>query len=191
MIMFNPDDWYWQVAGVGIYGSARHGLVSAPTTDAAYLAFNAANGPGSIAADTAYLDATLQSAGLPPSGLTPPTQAQLLTYANGKVQSLLGTARPYTVAGLSGPVVDDLGPVTALTMNTAFVMQSALTYPYKWSDDNYTIWSMTQDQLIAFLEAAFAYGDSVWALANGTAFSGINAGSITTTAQIDALSWPT
>jgi hypothetical protein len=98
VINYNPTNWYWQVTGVGIYGSARGGLVSSPTTDAAYLAFQAISGPGAISASTAALDAVLIAAGQPPSGLTTPTQAaataSLLTAASAAAAAV--TAQIYT-----------------------------------------------------------------------------------------------
>jgi hypothetical protein len=98
-MIYNPSDWYWQVTGVGIYGSARQGLVTNPTTDAAYLAFTALNGPGPIMATTAALDAVLIAAGLPPSGLTTPAFISL--------QAALTTATSAACAAITSQVYTD------------------------------------------------------------------------------------
>jgi trimeric autotransporter adhesin len=97
-MIYTPSNWYWQVTGVGIYGSARGGLVSAPTSDAAYLAFAAINGPGAIVASAAALDEILTAAGLPVSGLTPPAVASLQTalVAAASTAAAAVTAQIYT-----------------------------------------------------------------------------------------------
>lgn len=197
---YAASNWYWIGQPVGysspiIYSSAAGALITEPnTTYDAWKVGNVATPWPKDATDavtTAALDAVLTTAGLATTGLTALTQAQLLAYAENKIATLLATPRPYTVAGLSGPVVDDCGIPTGLDMDTTWARLATLTYPFEWSDDNYAVWSMTQVQLTAFLTAAFAYASSVWAFANGTAFPGITGATITTTAQVNALAWPT
>lgn len=88
MRTYSPTDWYWS-GTLGVYGSARGALVASPSTDTAYQAFVGGNPPAqnptawptdATGAETsAALDAVLTGVGLPATGLTPPTQAQLAT----------------------------------------------------------------------------------------------------------------
>jgi hypothetical protein len=191
---YNPSDWYWQVTDVGVYGSARGGLVDAPSTDAAYLAWKAVNGPGNVMADAAALDAVLASIKLPASGLVPPTGAELLAYANGKVQTLLATSRPYDIAAAGGgsaaTVNSDCTTATGadlLALNVWAGANSTATQP--WVDDFGAVTVLTGAQFTELGLAVQAYGASVWAVMAAAA-TGIAAATITTTAEIDALSWP-
>jgi hypothetical protein len=147
------------------------------------------------------------------SGATPPfaapvppvlTKDQLLMYADDKASSFLRLSRGYPITGLtmpavvsaaytSGEIFDDAGGATAIdqaALATAMSM-SLLTFPFAYSDENHNVWSLTQAQLQQFLGAVTAYALSVWAVINGTVIPGVASGSITTTAQIDALAWPT
>lgn len=189
-MIYNPQDWYWQITGVGIYGSARRGLVTAPETDAAYLAFKANAGPGSIAADTASLDEVLVGAGVPASGLTPPGKPQLLAYAMAKVQALLAASRPYTVAGVAGTIACDSGP-SAGDVGEALQWGSIpdQTGTLEWLDNTYADFSLTPAEAVAFATTVGDYKISVYAVSTPSAVQ-IKAGAITTTAQIDALPWP-
>jgi hypothetical protein len=198
-VTYTPSNWYWSGQPSGqsspiIYSSASAAVV--PSTNSAYVAWLAVPNfatpwpkDATGAVTTAALDDVLTAAGLPPTGLTPLTKVQLQTYVDGKIASLFGVARTYTFDSLIVHQTLDLNTVAYLgSLNQRL---ASLTYPFAWTDADYVITSMTQAQLTDFIAAAFAYGDNVCALANGTAFPGIIGGSITTTAQIDALAWPT
>jgi hypothetical protein len=198
MIHYNPSDWYWQItSGAEVYGSARRGLVAAPTTDVAYLAWSAINGPGSIAPNSAALDAVLATAGLPASGLTPPTALQLNQYANGKVLGLLVAERLYSGASVAGVTMPSgvtgitcaEGPAAANLLSINAWGQAAPAATQQWTDDLYAVFTLTGAQAVTFSDAALAYGQSLYAML-ATAALAIKAGTITTTAQIDALAWP-
>ena len=122
-----------------------------------------------------------------------PSKAQLLSYAEHKVDDLLHRSRNYIVAGLSGPIYEDfdIGTSASLSQIAQCLSLSSLVFPFLYSDENYEVWSLTQVQLSSFLSQIFAYGASVWAFCNGTAIPAIQAGSITTVAEIDGLAWPT
>lgn len=188
MISYNPQDWYWQVTGVGIYGSARAALVSTPTTDAAYLAFEAINGPGSIAADTASLDEVLVAAGLPASGLTAPTKPQLLAYANAK-QWALATGG-YTITVNSAPLVfpSDVVSMGLITGKAARLAQPNPPASFDWQTPTGFVTIAAAD----FIAVATQIADFVQSTFNALAavFAAIEAGTTTTTAEVDAAAWP-
>jgi hypothetical protein len=188
MINYNPADWYWQVTGVGIYGSARAGLVSNPTTDAAYLAFEAINGPGSIAAGALALDAVLIAAGLPASGLTAPTRAQLLAYANAK-QWALATGG-YTITVNAVPLIfpSDVVSMGLITGKAARLAQPNPPASFDWQTPTGFITIAASDFVVVATEIADFVQATFDALA--AVFAAIEAGTITTTAEIDAASWP-
>ena len=101
------SDAYWQGQPVGqsapiLFGSARGGIVAAPSTDAAYAAWRALGyvawpwpNDATGAKTTAALDAVLESYGLPPTGLTQPTLAQLQAALNAALDA---TADAITIA---------------------------------------------------------------------------------------------
>jgi hypothetical protein len=188
MINYTPQDWYWQVTSVGIYGSKRTGLVSTPTTDAAYLAWKAINGPGSIAADTAALDEVLVAAALPTSGLTPLTQAQLLAYANAK-QWALATGG-YTITVNSAPLIfpSDVVSMGLITGKAARLAQPNPPASFEWQTPTGFVTIAAAD----FIAVATQIADFVQSTFNAlaVAFAAIEAGTITTTAEIDAAAWP-
>lgn len=143
---------------------------------------------------TAALDAVLTAAGLPPTGLTPPSKPQLLAYANAKTQTLLATPRSYTLTGEGGvnaaTVMSDCSTATGanlLALNVWAAANPTATQP--WIDDFGTVTVLSGAQFQALGLAVQAYGASVWAIM-ATA-SGITGNTITATAQIDALAWPT
>jgi hypothetical protein len=189
MINYTPQDWYWQVTGVGIYGSARRGIVSAPSTDAAYLAFDAINGPGSIASSAVALDAVLTSVGLPMSGLAPATKPQLLAYANSKVMGLTATPRSYSL-GSATILADATTGTIALVSGLADWGTANPTATQPWIDDFGTVTQITGSEAVTLKTVGLAYIQSIYAVL-ATAALEIKAGTITTDAQIDALAWPT
>ena len=89
MLVQSYSNAYWVGQPIGypagtVYGSARGGLVSTPVTDTAYQAWLAEGykawpwpSDETGAETTAALDYGLTTNGLPPTGLTAPTQAQL------------------------------------------------------------------------------------------------------------------
>jgi hypothetical protein len=189
MVFYNPARWYW-LGTPGLYSSAAGALIS--TSDSGYMAWLEGGNVASpwpidaTGAETlAALDAVLIAAGLPPTELT----AQLLEYANAKVNQLLAVSRTYN---LSGPSVrsDTLPTPTGSDLLTLYVLGTASpSATFHWTDNFGTTTSLTGTQIVALGLAVAAYGQSVWAVM-ATAASGIAAGTITATTEIDALSWP-
>lgn len=195
-MIYNPANWYWS-GTPGIYGSARGGLVTAPTTDAAYLAWRAG---GSIAPTTwpqdesgavtvAALDAVLIAAGLPPTGLASTTKAQLQAAAWAKSQNLLSTSRNYTVVGVVGSISCDALSSSANLQGINIWGLANPTGAQAWTDNAYSVFTLTGTEAVAFANAVLAYGQSVYAEL-ATVVTGINSGSITTLAQIASAGWP-
>lgn len=192
--MTNLNDWYW--SGVpGVYGSARGGMVPSPATDADYLAWQASRKSttpwptdSTGAATPASLDAVLALAGLPVTGLTPPSTAQLLAYSNAKLNGLIATARTYS--GNAGSVRADASTATQADLLGLAVWGAAnpsATMP--WVDDFGVVAMITGAQVVALGQEVLAYGQATYALL-ASAAEGIASGAITATAQVDALAWP-
>jgi hypothetical protein len=188
VINYDPTDWYWQITSSGIYGSARQALVADPLTDAVYLSWKAVNGPGSIAEDAAALDEALLAAGLPASGLTDATKAMLLAYANAK-QWALATG-DYTITVNSAPLVfpSDVVSMGLITGKAARLAQPNPPASFEWQTPTGFVTIAAAD----FIAVATQIADFVQSTFNALAvvFAAIEAGTITTTAEIDAATWP-
>ncbi len=204
------SDAYWTGTPAGyqsliVFGSARNAIVANPDTDPDYQAWIALGNTAwpwpkdeTGALTTAALDSILAAYGLPPTSLTAPTAAQLNRYANSKVVALLSAERLYSgpaVAGVTMPAgvtgitcAEGLAAADLLAINAWGV--AAPTATQEWTDDLYEVFTLTGAQAVTFSDATLAYGQSVYATLASAALA-IKAGTITTTAQIDALSWPT
>lgn len=193
------SNWYWlgQPAGQPsiIYSSARGAVV--PPTDLAYVAWSLGNFATAWPKDetgavtVAALDDELVRAGLPATGLTAPTVAQLQASIFAKVASLLNASRPYTVAGVTPAISCDCGP-SLNDVQEAFDWGSIpnQTGTLPWIDNAFTNFSLTPAEVLAFANAVGAYKQSVYAEA-ATVNQGVKSGSITTLAQIASAAWPT
>lgn len=146
---------------------------------------------------TAALDAVLIAAGLPPTGLTAPTALQLNQYADSKLLGLLMAERLYSgasVAGVTMPtgvtgITCAGGAAAANLLSINAWGQAAPAAMQQWTDDLYDVFTLTGAQAVMFSDAVLAYGQSLYAM-RATAALAVKAGTITATAQIDALPWP-
>lgn len=186
-------NWYW--AGTpGIYSSATGALITEPNVayDAWKIGNNASAWPHDAvgAVTTAALDAVLIAADLPATGLTPPTQAQLLAAANAKVMALMAVARTYALPGSVSIKCDTLQATGADLAGLNAWGAAAPTATTTWVDDFGVSTTITGAQGVALAAGVIAYGQSVYDML-GTACTGIAAATITTTAQVNALAWPT
>ena len=195
LLPYTPFDWYWAIAGSPptIYGSAR--AATCPATDEAYLTWLAAYGEPSSVPSAAALDTNLIAAGLPASGLVPPTQAQLIAYANAKQWALAtgGYTTSLTPVGGSGPQsitfpTDDvsLGLINGKVARFAYANPPTSTDwqtgPATFVDISAADFPIAAAQIADFIQSSF---DAVKPI-----LAAIAAGTITTTAQIDAAAWP-
>lgn len=118
-----------------------------------------------------------------------PTATQLRAYANGKAEALRKVSRTYALTGgLS--VKCDATPNTGIDLQALMVWGAAhaeATTNFVQNDGG--VVTLTGAQCVELANAIIAYGQSVFAML-ATAMNSISNGTITTTAQIDALSWP-
>lgn len=189
-----PSDWYWS-GGPGVYGSARGGVVSNPSTDSAYLAWLTGGNPTVWPRDNggsqtaAALDAVLTGAGLPASGLVAPTQAQLLSYAYAKIGGLLAVSRVYALGSGVSVKCDATTQTGADLAGVNAWGTTAPTATTSWVDDFGVSKTITGAQAVTLANAVVAYGQSAYNEL-GVVTTSILAGTTTTYAQIDATAWP-
>ncbi len=198
------SDAYWTGEPVGytspiLYGSARGGLVATPE-DAAYQAwlekgYTAWPWPKDEfgAVTTTALDAALAVCGLPATGLTPPTTAQLIAYANAKQWALATGGYTVTLTPVGGSA-------TALLWATDPISQALVTGKavrlQQTGAPTSTVWQFpTGFETLAaadFIAVAMQIADFVQATftALEPVLAAIAAGTITAAAQIDAAAWP-
>ncbi len=117
-----------------------------------------------------------------------PTTAQLQAYANAKAASLLGAPRAYTSGAATIKVDATQGTRTDLGDLAEWgAANASATQP--WTDAFDAVTQVTGAEFVAIAPMVGAYALSVYA-ALGGALQQIAAGSIATTAAIDALAWP-
>jgi hypothetical protein len=117
------------------------------------------------------------------------TSAQLRAVANAKVDALFAVPRSYALSG-GVSVLCDATTQTGVNLNGLMIWgQANPTATTNWVDDNGAVTTLTGAQCVALALAALAYAQSVYAVL-ASAMNGITAGSITTTSEINALSWP-
>lgn len=114
----------------------------------------------------------------------------LRAYANQKMQALLYAPRDYTLSGALHAFSD---ATTATGMDLQALLAWGTTNPAEttnWVQNDGGVVTLTGAQCVGLAQAVIAYGQSVYAVL-AQAMNGIANASITTTAQIDALAWPT
>ncbi len=137
--------------------------------------------PGGTFADGVYA---------PPS--TAPTQAQLLAYIGSKVSALEAIVRVYQLSA-GPPAVSVKCDATDSTRSSGAGLAAwGLANPtasFGWQDNFGVVTQITGAEVVTLFNAVVAYGMSVYAV-SGPACTAVLSGTITTTAQIDALAWP-
>lgn len=182
---YNPRNWYWNIGGV-IYSSAAEAVIAEPSV--AYDAWKVANTASPM--DTwANLDTILANYNLGPTGMVPPTQAQLLAAAYAKVAALMSVARTYALPGSVSVKCDGTTQTGADLAGLNAWGATAPTATTTWVDDFGVPSTITGAQGIALAAAVILYGQSVYDVL-GTVASSIASGSITTLAQVQSAAWP-
>lgn len=141
-------------------------------------------------AGTIYADLVAGKYGAIGAYVAPTLSADTLrAYANQKLQTLIGVSRLYTLTG-------NLQVSADATSSTLLDLQGLMQWgtangsaTTNWVEDSGGVVTLTGAQCVALAAAVQAYGQSVYAVL-AQAMNGIANASITTTAQIDALAWP-
>ena len=139
-----------------------------------------------VSADVVYAPATKLLTAAPPPA---PTSAQLVTYVNTKCAARLAVPRAYTLAAGVTIKADSTDSTRSLVIGLNDWGAVNPTATQLWTDDFGAVTSITGAQAVALYAQTQAYIQSVYAIV-GAACQAIAAGTITTYAQIDALSWP-
>lgn len=189
MRSYNPSDWYWQADDDRLYGSARQALVADVEDDEEYEAWSGdGNSPTRWPSDDVGVqtDAALQDV-LSPYGLAlwpVPPKEQLSTYAADKRWQV--ETGGITVAGV--PVAtDDRSKIMIIGARVKADADPAFTTPWIGADGSINVINaataiVISDEVLAHVAACFEEFKSVLA--------GIEAGTITASAEIDAANWP-
>lgn len=117
-----------------------------------------------------------------------PTGAQLIAYANVKQWSLATEGYTTTISGTTITFPTDVVSMGLITGKAARLAQPNPPASFAWQTPNGFVTIAATD----FITAATQIADFVQSTFDAlqSAFAGILDGTITTTAQVDALSWP-
>ena len=134
-------------------------------------------------------------AGTPPvwaAPVVPPppaaTIAQLQEHANAKVNALLTATNPYTAAGVTLKA-DATGSTIANLLALAQWGTANPTAIENWISNDLTVTPITGAQFVALAPLVGAYAQLLYGTQLAAVLAQIAAGTITTTAQIDAFAW--
>ena len=194
---YNPHDWYWLGADGRIFSSVGQTVVAA--TDAGYEAFLAAgHAPAGWPRDIsgAQTDAALDVV-LAPYGMATSPATALISYANAKQLALRDGGITVNAGTASAPIVVDVasdadgrtlvsGSVQLVGLATSN-SQPAPTFP--WINNDHTQVTLTGAQMMTVGYALGAYVQATYA-ALGTVLAAIAAGTIKTSADVEAAAWP-
>lgn len=175
--MFNPADWYWKADDGRVFASAR--MVVVTTADAGYTAFVAAQGGFARWPEDAHGAQTIQSMQdvLTPYGLF----ADLKRYA-----AAARFAKEVGGKFISGALYPtDRDTQNKLTAAAVFAqVDNTQTFRWKLADGTFT-GSLSASQMIAVAAAVAGFVNSAF-LEEQVVGAAIDAGTITTKAQVDA-----
>jgi len=197
--MYNPADWFW--AGEPdsrtseiIYSSSAGKVV--PADDAVYVAWSDAGNSATPwpkdatgAVTSAALDDILIAAGLPATGLAVMTTADLAAYANAKQWALATGGHAVTIGGVPHLFATNVESMTLMDGKVSRLSQPNPPASFNWQLDS----GFVNIPAAEFVVAATSCADFVQATFDVLfpMLAEIAAGTITTTAQIDAAAWPT
>ena len=209
--MFNPytpANWYWIVNGstTSVYSSASNTYV--PVTDAGYTAWLAqSNKPTRIVSEV-ELWGVVSQVGLFPSWLfngttfVQPsagnyTPAQLAAYAQVKQDQIMGGGISVNIGSSSAPQNVEAGTSTAsliLLQGAAAMAQANSAATFQWVESSGASVTLTATQMLSILSAVTTFLQSTFTVL-AAVLAAINAGTITTKAQVDTppspvAAWP-
>lgn len=202
MLKYNAATWFWS-GPLGIYSSASGSLVS--TSDASYTVWlgtaDAPTGnlptpwPKDLSGNQTpeALDEVLIVAGLPATGLASLTKEQLLDHGEAVQAIVFAKGSVFNVGTIATPVNILCDGTEKTSGRLALLLawgQANPTATDAWKDNNRVFTELTGAQFVTLATLAGAWIKNIYAF-EGDIETEINAGTITTTAQIDALVWPT
>ena len=186
MQLFDPIKWYWIINGTTIYSSESASVID--STDINYSKWKSAGNAATPIPSSNDLDQILQKYGLPVTGLTPPTTAQLIGYTNTKTNTIISTVKNY---GTSPKILKADRSSSTLTDLIA-IQQDAVTNPTDpviWLANDNTVTNFIASEIATLAPMVAADRKAIFSIA-ASAVTAINATTITTYAEIDALTWP-
>ena len=196
--IYTPSNWYW-TGPLGIFSSASNTIVDiADTNYCEWIATGNMATPwpkdiGTREQTAAALDEVLIAAGLPMSGLVVAGKEQLLAYGEDKQAKVFESGAIFNVGTTTDPVsilCDGTGETSGRLALLLAWGQVNLTATDTWKDNNRVFTPLTGAQFVTLATLAGAWIKNIYAF-EGDIETEINSGTIITTAQIDALVWPT
>jgi Domain of unknown function (DUF4376) len=181
----NFRNWYWSVATKSGYVFSSASATYVPTTDANYQAWTA---QGYVPAQAANEQTLLQIlAGVCP-GLVAQFPAGLIAYAQSKQQAIAAGGVTVNVGAVGSPLNVEASTDTAsliMLQGAASLAQIAPTQTFTWVRNNGATVSLTAAQVTQIFGAVATFVQSTF-LALSQVVAAINAGTITTRAQVDS-----
>jgi hypothetical protein len=181
----NFRNWYWSVATKSGYVFSSASATYVPTTDANYQAWAA---QGYVHAQAANEQTLLQIlAGVCP-GLVAQFPAGLIAYAQSKQQAIAAGGVTVNVGAVGSPLNVEASTDTAsliMLQGAASLAQIAPTQTFTWVQNNGATVSLTAAQVTQIFGAVATFVQSTF-LALSQVVAAINAGTITTRAQVDS-----
>jgi hypothetical protein len=181
---FNPRSWYWSVATKTGYVFSSASGTYVPTTDATYTAWTA---QGYVPTQAANEQTLLQIL----AGLAPDIVAQfpagLIAYAQKKQQAISAGGVTVNVGPLGSPlnIEASTDPASLIMLQGAATLaQASSTQTFNWVQSNGATVTLTAAQITQIFGAVAAFIQSTFT-ALSQVVSAINAGTITTRAQVD------
>jgi hypothetical protein len=178
---YSPSNWYWIVAGstTQVFSSASGSYVA--LTNATYEAWVAAGNIPSIAASEAALLAVLQASGVT---VVMQTETGLLAYANAKQRAIAGAGVSVNIGG-SATVECSTDPASLILLQgAAAVAASTPSWSFAWVPESGSPVTLTAAQITTMFGAVSAFIQATFTTL-AAVITAINAGNITTKAQVD------
>jgi hypothetical protein len=205
---YNPANWYWIVNGstTQVYSSASNTYV--PATDATYSTWLVQGNKPSRIVSEVELWGVVSTYGLFPSWMfngttfvqpSPGnyTPAQLAAYAQSKQGQIMGGGISVNVGTSAAPQNVEAGTSTAsliLLQGAAAMAQANIAASFQWVESTGASVTLTATQMLVILSAVTTFLQSTFTVL-AAVLAAINAGTITTKAQVDTppspiAAWP-
>lgn len=175
--MFNVKDWYWLASDGRVYSSAR--LAQLTTSDAGYQAFVAANGGAGSWPQDASGNQTLAA-----------LQEVLSAYGAYVDLKAYTAAKRFNIetggTTINGTLIATDRESQAMISGAFNMATNNPSFTTQWKNDDGTFTALTAAQIISLAVAVGNFVSSCFSK-EATTVAAITAGTITTTAQVDAV----